>query len=268
MAWLHLICWNEKEAARRAALLRSLGHKVEVVTVPGPDVLKEMASRPPDAVLIDLSRLPSQGRDFALSLLQKAPLRRVPLIFLEGDPAKLAAVRKLLPSATYTPWSGVGAAVTAALAFPAKEPAAVPSVFAGYSSTPLPKKLGIKEGFTVALAGAPAGFEELLPDLPPGARLRRGLRGSCDLTLWCVNSARELEAGVAEMAARLQTGSLWILWPKKSSGLSSDLSERVVRQAGLGTGLVDFKICAVDTTWSGLRFAKRRPAAGKQGVDL
>ena len=111
------------------------------------------------------------------------------------------------------------------------------------------------------LIGAPAGFEAILGALPAGARVSRRPGAPPDLTIWFPASKRALEREVRKQgAAATQQGGLWIAWPKKASGVATDLSEPVVRQAGLANGLVDFKICAIDATWSGLRFARRRPA--------
>ena len=133
---------------------------------------------------------------------------------------------------------------------------AKPANPAGYSGTPLPQKLGIKGGTRVALVGAPERFEETLGPLPPGAALRRDRRGEADLTLWFVRRASEL-SGLRRVAAKMGQG-LWICWPKKSSPLASDLNENMVRDAGLDVGLVDYKVCAVDADWSGLKFARRK----------
>jgi len=130
---------------------------------------------------------------------------------------------------------------------------------AGYSGTPLPKKLGIKEGSTVVLIGAPRGFETVLGELPAGARVVRRASSGADLTLWFPATRRELEREVRGLGlTATERGGLWIAWPKKASGVVTDLTEARVREAGLGGGLVDFKVCAIDATWSGLRFARRR----------
>lgn len=134
---------------------------------------------------------------------------------------------------------------------------------AGYSGTPLPNKLGIKDGSVVGLIGAPPGFESTLGTLPEGARLRRNPRGRVDLLLWFVSARRDLERRAAAVAARIEHGGLWICWPKKASGVPSDVDGDAVRSAGLAHGLVDHKVCAVDATWSGLRFARRRSPPGR-----
>jgi hypothetical protein len=133
---------------------------------------------------------------------------------------------------------------------------------AGYSGTPLPKKLEIKEGTRVALVGAPADFATTLGTLPRGARVRRGLgTGARDLTIWFVTFRKQLEGGVGRHAPPRDSdspGHLWIAWPKKSSGMVTDLTEDVLRAVILPLGLVDRKVCAIDQTWSGLLFSWRR----------
>ena len=136
-------------------------------------------------------------------------------------------------------------------------PARVASSSAGYSGTALPKKLGIKPGTVVVLVRAPDTFEQTLGELPTNVTVRRRNQGMRDLTLWFTRSRAELIAGISSMARRHETGRLWILWPKRASPLASDHSESDVRRAGLTSGLVDYKICAVDRDWSGLLFAPR-----------
>ena len=135
---------------------------------------------------------------------------------------------------------------------------AAPAKPVGYSGTPLPKRLGIKEATRVALVGAPPGFS--VGALPLGAVVRRGARGKADLTLWFVRSVRELASGSRAMVPRSEGSGLWIVWAKKTSPLASDVTETDVRRVALAAGMVDFKICAVDHDWSGLRFNRRKPA--------
>ena len=129
---------------------------------------------------------------------------------------------------------------------------------AGYSGTPLPKKLEIKEGSRVATVGAPAGFAQTLGDLPPGAVVRKGIAAPRDLTIWFVTSRKSLEGDAPRIIPARGTGSLWIAWPKKASGVKTDLTEDVLREVILPLGLVDRKVCAIDDTWSGLLFAWRK----------
>jgi hypothetical protein len=129
---------------------------------------------------------------------------------------------------------------------------------AGYSGTPLPRKLGIKPQARLALVGAPPGFDEVLGDLPPGVSVHRRLRGTFDVLVAFVRTRSELERRLPALKQALdQAGGLWVAWPKRSSGVATDLGDGTVRDVGLGIGLVDNKVCAIDTTWSGLRFVYR-----------
>ena len=132
---------------------------------------------------------------------------------------------------------------------------------AGYSGTPLPQKLGIKDGHRVALLGAPAGFARTLGRLPTGATTQTNLAGKAalDVIVVFVTELTELLEQLAATRPRLaQAGGLWIAWPKKSSGVATDITENVIREIALPTGLVDNKVCAIDDTWSGLRLVIRR----------
>ena len=129
---------------------------------------------------------------------------------------------------------------------------------AGYSGTPLPRKLGIREGSRLLLVDAPADFAATLGDLPPGVELVEAGAGAVDVAILFALGAATVRARFADLAASLEpAGGLWIAWPKRSSGVATELDENVVREIGLADGLVDNKVCAIDATWSGLRFVWR-----------
>lgn len=144
---------------------------------------------------------------------------------------------------------------------------------AGYSATPLPKKLGIKEGSRVVLIDAPAGFEAALDPLPGGAVIDRQAGrvdqtgAPADVIVFFTDRVSRLEERLAGLAGSLAAnGGLWIAWPKKTSGVPTDVTFEAAQKAGLAIGLVDNKVCAVDDVWSGLRFVHRladRPRAGR-----
>ena len=253
---VRLIHWDPAAATERGDDLRSLGFNV--VDEPlNPEGLRALRQDPPKAIVIDLSRVPSQGRDMALGLRKHGATRNVPLVFVDGDPSKVARVRELLPDAAYTTWNMIGKMLHEVIAHPPKDPVVPESSFAAYAGTPLPKKLGIKEGSVVTLLGAPEGFEDTLGALPAGVALQRNAPDPLGVNLWFVRSRQELESQIEEMVTLARGGGLWIAWTKKASGIVSDLSQTVVRRTGLDAGLVDFKICSIDETWSGLRFSQR-----------
>ena len=129
---------------------------------------------------------------------------------------------------------------------------------AGYSGTPLPQKLGFKPGTRYLLVGAPEGYARTLGQLPADTTVCRPRDADLDLIQFFTASAKALTSRFAPLAAKLQpAGALWISWPKKSSGVATDITETGVRRIGLAAGLVDVKVCAVDETWSGLKFVRR-----------
>jgi hypothetical protein len=217
----------------------------------GPSDLKALRERPPDAFVVDLDRRPSEGRSFGVMLRRYASTRLVPLIFAGGEEDQVACVRKLLPDATYVGWDlgdrAVGRAKT-----PAKP--VVPGTMDAYSQTELEPKLGVREGTTVLLLGAPESF---------GRALRRAQlvdSGPAQVVLLFASTLADLECEFEHARAALAPGgTVWLCWPKKASGLDSDLDQATIRRYGMDRGFVDFKVAAIDATWSGLRFARKNP---------
>jgi hypothetical protein len=257
MQRIRLIHWNVAEAEEKAAKLRLAGYGVEFEPL-APVVLRDLKRNPPAAVVIDLSRLPGQGRDVGLAIRHATATRGVPLVFVGGDSEKVGQIRQQLPDAVYTAWSRIRSALKRAIARPPTDPVVPDSVLAGYAGTPLPKKLGIKENSVVALIDAPHGFEQQIGALPTGVTFRSTVRGQSDLIIWFVKSSKDLSRRIARMAELTGQGGMWLAWPKKASGMTTDLTQAVVRKLGLAAGLVDHKICAIDSTWSGLKFARRK----------
>jgi len=129
---------------------------------------------------------------------------------------------------------------------------------AGYSARPLARKLGIKPGTPIVVLNAPPNFSRLLSPLPEAATVRRVLAPGAAYIHLFARTQRQLKSTIAATKDALaKDGMLWISWPKGSSGVESDLNENVVREIGLTHGLVDVKVCAIDPTWSGLKFVYR-----------
>jgi CheY-like chemotaxis protein len=255
-----LVHWKPEEAKPHVAALRNDGHDVRVLAPGGTPGLRALRADPPEAVVIDLGRLPSQGRAVATVLRQQRATREVPLVFVEGDPEKTARVKALLPDAVYTTWRGLPRALRNAKKTRPKAKPVVPGTMAAYAGASLPKKLGIKPGSAVALLGAPEGFaKKTLGTLPEGATLQHDTRSAYNVGLLFVRSraglARRFPGAVKAMG---KPGALWIVWPKQVSGTATDLGQQPIREYGLARGLVDYKIAAIDPTWSGLCFARRK----------
>jgi len=153
------------------------------------------------------------------------------------------------------------------VSLPLPFPAGAFSLMAGYSTTPLPRKLGIKPGARVLLVDSPDAFGVTLGELPEGVALSSASTDLQDIVLFFTASRAGLDSRFGALAAALRpAGSLWVAWPKQASGVPTDLNENVVREIGLAAGWVDIKVCAIDATWSGLRFVipvKERP--GRSG---
>lgn len=125
-----------------------------------------------------------------------------------------------------------------------------------YSHRPVAAKLGVKDGMRVCILGAPPGFADALKPLPPKVTLT-GRAEAADLYLCVIRNARELAAHVNRLPVLIDKQTLWLVWPKKTSRIQSDVDGNIVREAGLAAGWVDFKVCSVSDTWSALAFKRR-----------
>lgn len=135
---------------------------------------------------------------------------------------------------------------------------------AGSSKTPLVTKLGIKKGHTVVTIGAPHGFEELLAPLPPATRIRSSARGKAEVAMFFATRSTELRRRIDSLGRLIfPAGALWVCWPKRASGVETDLSGNVIREIVLPLGMVDVKVAAVDETWSGHKMMWRRELRGR-----
>ncbi|MCK5944320.1 MAG: DUF3052 family protein [Planctomycetes bacterium] len=259
MSRVALVHWHEAECLERRDRLAGHGHEVVAHwrQDAGGELTRGLRQAPPDAVVIDLGRLPSHGREVAAWLRGHKALRHVPIVFVPGDEQKTARARQAFPDATFAPWPRMKSALSKAIASPPEDPV-VPSA-PDYSGTPLPKKLGVRPGSVLTAQRAPHDWREILGELPDGATQKRGLRGERDVVvLFCRGLAQLRADWSAAEACLADGGSLWVAWPKRASGQQTDLSDAVVRAFGLDRGLVDTKVCAIDATWSALRFSRRK----------
>ncbi|MES0362189.1 MAG: hypothetical protein ABUK20_14815 [Anaerolineales bacterium] len=257
MHCVKLIHWKPEEIKERTTVLEAAGYQVDPNLEAGSKIIQQLGNNPPEAVLIDLSRLPSQGRDFALLIRKRKSSRHIPLVFIGGDPQKVEGIMKLIPDASYTSWEEIGPTLERAIANPPDDPIVHESTFAGYAGKSLPEKLGIKAKMTVALVNPPRDFTNTLGNLPDGVQIQKSNLSNCDLTIWFCVSVKDLDAYIQDIVSQSSYGPFWIAWPKKKSGLRSDLTQQLVRQTGLENNLVDYKICSIDETWSGLLFKYR-----------
>lgn len=259
MSRIILIHWNTDEAQARLTQLNRSGILASLEKFAGPATLRTWKENPPTAIIIDLSRLPSSGRDIAVAVRHYKTTRHIPLLLVDGRAEKLQQIQKLLPDVTYTDWDHIDMALKQAIDHPPVDPVVPRSMLEGYAGTPLVKKLGIKANSNLVIINAPAKFEEKLENMPDNVAIKYKIDNQEELIIWFIRYIRDMEVKINSIIKAMhQKGSLWIAWPKKSSGVSSDLTQNVVRQIGLANGLVDYKICAIDELWSALKFSLRK----------
>jgi CheY-like chemotaxis protein len=253
VANVRLIHWNGPEGRERRLRLASLGHEVQF-DEEGPGLSRALRASLPDVYVIDLTRMPSNGRMVAMWLRTTKSTRHIPIVFVDGDPDKVKKLKELLPDATYTSWPRLKTAIPKAIARPAVKPVVPPSSI--YTGRPTAEKLGIKAGMRVCVINAPKGFADALK---PPSDVKFTARPTEDSALFIavVRSRRELASHFDSLASEVTGQTLWVVWPKKASGIKTDLNGNDVRETGLGSGWVDFKVCSIDDTWSGLAFKRR-----------
>ena len=249
---------SHAKIAERAALLGGKDLRVDASPLEKlSSVVGEMARLNPAVLVLDLDRTPSRGREIAVALRTSKAARHIPILFVGGLPEKVERLRGEIPDVSFAAWKEAAQRLHEVLEQPLIMPAALPH--RDYSATPLPKKLGVRARMQVALLGAPDDFVASLGELPEGASVGDRITAKTELALCFVRSWAELSGAVDLLAAQLPvSASVWIVYPKRASQKASDLNENVVRDAGLGAGLVDYKVCSVEPAWSALKFSHRR----------
>lgn len=256
---IRLICWNEDLARERMASLAGCGFDIDGSRLNPSGLVRQFKELAPAAVLVDLDRLPSHGREVGVALRQSASTRHIPIVFAGGAPEKLERIRKELPDAVFTDWQNAARVVKRAAAHPPFNPARPAAHMERYTGSSLATKLGLKPNLHVALMAAPAGFEELVGDWPEGIEIQPKFGASSELAIWFVRSAREMADVADHLGVHLRRGvSAWICYPKQSSRYRVDFTANDVRAACLDVGLVDYKICSVNADWSGMKFTRRK----------
>jgi len=257
---VRLVSWNDEVARLRARELTALGFTVDARPMRDcGGVVGHFREMAPDAVVLDLDRMPSQGRAVGVMLRDSKTTRRLPLVFAGGAAEKVERIRGELPDAVFTAWNKIGDAVREAMAHPVANPVKAKSHTERSAGTPLVEKLDIRPGMQAAVLGGFDGFEELLGELPESASLARKFTAETRLALYIVRSARELANAYEHAAACLpKEASFWIIHPKQTKTARADFNQNDVRERGLESGFVDYKVCSVNGEWSGLKFARRR----------
>jgi hypothetical protein len=254
---VQLLHWNANEAATYLKLLRIAGYDVEYDHEFRPGMMRLWRESPPEAFVIDLSRLPSQGREIAIALRQSPVMRCIPIVFCEGAEDKVSRIRAELPDAVYCRAGTLRFALKRAIANPPKHPAKPTRMMDRYASRTVAQKLGIKESSTVALIDAPLDYAKVLGEMPANVRFLENDGPVASVSLCFVREVHSLQRMLSAVRELASATKLWILWPKKASQAGSTVTERLVREHAIELGLVDYKICSVSDVWSAMLFARK-----------
>ena len=260
MKGIGLIHWNAEEALPIAETLRSAGFEVEPFydSRNAPAILRALRTRPPDAVVIDLSRLPSHGREVATALRGNRHTRQIPILFLDGAPEKVAIVREKLPDAAYSERARLVAALRNCIKERPENPVVPMQMMDRYATRTAAQKLGIAAGSKVAVIDAPRDYARVVGVLPEDVEFDEGTWMDCAVTLWFVEQPEEFLAALPKMRRAAAVSKLWVVWPKKAARKGSLLNENLIREMAIEGGLVDYKVCSINETWSGLCFALKK----------
>jgi hypothetical protein len=218
--------------------------------VPGHEVTEEKLC---DAVVINLNRLPSHGREVAIALRGAKSTRHIPIVFVEGAPEKVEPIRQLLPDAVYTTWPKLPAALKKLK--PVANPIVPKQMMDRYANRTTAQKLGIKENSNITVIDPPRDYAKVLGDLPANVEITEDSETPSPVTI-CF--ARDLEslAAILDLGRKIAGKTkFWICWQK---GKKTGFNDIPIRDAAVALGLVDYKVCSLDPTWSGMVFALKR----------
>lgn len=261
MPRIQLIHWKETEWDLRLERLEAAGFQAFAFDLRGGNFPK-IKRDPPDAIVIDLGRLPSHGRAVAFALRHAKSTRAIPLIFADGPPPKVDRIRQEFPDASFVDWDSVPWAIRAALAQPVRQPIVPKSSSGLYAGKPLSQKLGLKPDQRVLLVRPPSGFPDNLQPLPPKIKfLTRPGRALADLVIVFAKTREELLDQLHRLQDKFPQQGIWIAWPKKKPRQTCELNPLEIRRAASRWGLADYKICAFDADWSGMKFGRKKRLA-------
>jgi CheY-like chemotaxis protein len=256
MPRVRLIHWKAAEAGPLLNSLRTAGYQVDYEERPDYHVGQAIRAELPAAVVIDLSRLPSHGREIATYLRGSKSTRHVPIVFVNGPPEKVEALREKLPDAVYTTNARIAQALKKAITDAPANPVSPPQMMERYSGRTAAEKLGIKTGGKVAVIDPPRDYAAVIGTLPEGVSLVEQSRARCEVTLWFAHDPATFQEALPRMRSRAAEGKLWILWRKGAK--ANSITQQMIRELAIAVGLVDYKICSVNETWSGLLFARKK----------
>jgi CheY-like chemotaxis protein len=255
MRKVHIVHWRPGEATQLVERVRAAGFAVNYCEDPsGPAITQAVRDYQPDIVVIDLSRLPSHGKEVAVWLRGRKATRHIPIVFTGGDPAKVAKIQEILPDAVFTVESKVVPALKSAPAEVLQPVVPAPMMQRYQDRTPA-QKMGIREGSKVGVMNPPRDYLTVLGNMPPDVDLAEDPGSPQDVTLWFVHEPEPFFAALPRMRSIATRTKLWVLWKK---GSKDGITQNFIRKTAIDAGLVDYKICSVDGHWSGIAFARSK----------
>ena len=264
MSRIQLLHWNAIEARDYIDLLRANGYDVQYCAAFRPALMKSWRESPPDAFVIDLSRLPSHGREIAIALRHSPATQRIPVVFCEGAEKKISRIKAEVPDCIFAKRSTLRSALKRAIAHPPGDPVTPKAMMDRYASRTSAQKLGIKPSSTVFLIDPPRNAASVIGELPPHVELlefdlaeTRDARRAA-VTLCFVRDLDALQSTLSTLRGRAADTKLWLLWRNGAQKEHSAVTERVVRDRANSLGLVDYKICSVNQIWSAMLFALKK----------
>ncbi len=247
-----LVHWKMAEAKPLITLLERAGYEVHYGGEQKPIRASQLKQFPVVAAIIDLTRMPSYGKYWAAEL-RATSLKHLPIVFVDGEPEKIASVKAALPDAQYSTRARLLEVLKKLK--PVANPVQPSRMMA--STRPNALKMGVKTGMRVAVFDAPAGYAKIIGGLPTGATFEEEASDG-DVTLWFVRDVDTYLTGLRRMRLLAAKSKLWVLYPKQQKGNTQSISQADVRGSAIAMGLVDYKICSVDETWTGVAFALKK----------
>jgi hypothetical protein len=254
---VRLIHQRAGEAVPRVEQLGRLGFDAAFDPLASTPLFRAIDAQAPAVIVVDLTRMPSHGLHYGHALRRRKSTRFTPLVFAGGEAEKVGKVRALLPDAVYCEWDAIGTAIRHAAGNAPGKPVVPPDMPMSKPGRLLVGKLGVKPGMKVVLIDAPRHAESLIEPLPEGVRIVHG-REKGDLLIWFAGDPDLFQSSVAEVFRIAGSVPVWIAWPKQASPSFAGLTQSIIRQTSIDLGWVDYKICLIDATWSGLLFQRRK----------
>jgi hypothetical protein len=255
---IQVIHWKAAEAGALLDACRDAGFEVDYIERDGASISRAIRANLPAAIVIDLSRLPSHGREVAVWLRGQKSTHRIPIVFVGGEAEKVQRIREILPDASYSTLSSLKTSLKAAIRLSQSNLVTPPAMMERWRWKSAVQKLGIEAHSSVSVVGPPRDFPALLGNLPEGVDFIEDGENDvacAPVTLWFIESLEALLQSLRPIRALANRTKMWVLWKK---GSDNGVNQVSICKAAIEVGLVTYKLCAVDAHWSAMLFARKK----------